>query len=66
MIGIKNIFASKTILTAIVGAIFTLLNSFGYVTLDASTQTTVITVLFGLAGLFRFTATKQLTTGTGT
>lgn len=64
MIGIKNVFASRTILTAIVGALFTLLNTFGFITVDTETQSTVVTVLFALAGYFRFTATKQLTKST--
>lgn len=66
MTGIKNLFASKTILTAIVGAIFSLLNAFNVITLDADTQAGVVTFLFALAGFFRFTATKELVvTGPG-
>jgi uncharacterized membrane protein len=65
MIGIKNLFASKTVLTAILGAIFTLLNGFGVIAVSPETQATIITALFGLAGFFRFTATKQLAVTTG-
>lgn len=61
MLGIKNLFASKTILTALFGAIFTLLNLFGIIDVAAGTQETIVTALFALAGYFRFTATKQLT-----
>lgn len=66
MHGIKNVLASKTILATIVGAIFTLLNLFGVITVDADTQASIVTGLFALAGFFRFTATKQLTVGSGT
>ena len=60
MTGIKNLFASKTILTAAFGAIFTLLNLLGVVDVTVTTQEAIITALFALAGYFRFTATKQL------
>ena len=60
MTGLKNVFASKTILTTIVGAVFTLLNLAGVVNVDAATQSGIVTALFGLAGLFRYSATKQL------
>jgi hypothetical protein len=63
MTGLKNIFASKAILTAIVGAIFALLKAFGVTDFDPAVQNTVVAVLFTLAGFFRFTATEKLSIG---
>ncbi len=61
MTGVKNLFASKAILTSILGAVFTLLNLFGIITVDANTQAGIVTALFAVAGYFRFTATTELT-----
>ena len=61
MNGIKNLFASKTIITAVLGALFSLLAAFGVIDVSPETQATITTFLFGLAGFFRFTATKELT-----
>ncbi len=66
MTGIKNLFASKTIIASLVGAIFALLSLTGVIEVAAETQAAVVTVLFTLAGIFRFTATEQLTVGSGT
>lgn len=63
MNGFKNLFASKAILTTIVGAVFSLLAAFGVLEVDPEIQATVVTVLFTLAGFFRFTATEKLTVG---
>lgn len=61
MEGIKNVFASKTVLTALVGAIFSLLSVFGVIEVAPEAQQAIITGLFALAGVFRYTATEQLT-----
>lgn len=61
MSGIKNLFASKTILTSILGAVFMLLSTFGVVDVSPETQAAITTTLFTLAGIFRFTATTELT-----
>lgn len=66
MHGLKNLFVSKTILATIVGAVFTLLSLFGVVTVDPTVQASIVTALFAVAGFFRFTATEQLTVGSGT
>lgn len=59
----KNIFASKTVLTAIVGGIFALLSALGVITIDPQVQEGIVTALFALAGFFRFQATSQLSIG---
>ena len=64
MTGFKNLFASKTILTTLVGAIFALLSVFGIIEVSAETQATVVAALFAIAGFFRFNATEQLTATT--
>lgn len=60
MSGFKNIFASKTVLTAIVGAIFALLSALGIIEISVETQAGVVAFLFALAGFFRVQATEQL------
>lgn len=60
MYDFKNIFASKTVLTAIVGAVFGLLAALGIIDINPELQAAVVTVLFALAGLFRVNATDQL------
>lgn len=60
MQGIKNLFASKTILTTALGAVFTLLSLLGVIDVTAATQEIVVTALFAAAGYFRFIATDQL------
>ncbi len=64
MNGFKNILASKTVLTTIVGAIFTLLSVFGIIDIDPETRGTIVAALFALAGFFRVRATEQLVTTT--
>lgn len=60
MLGFKNIFASKTVLTSILGTVFALLSALGVIDVAVETQAAVVTVLFALAGLFRYNATEQL------
>ena len=60
MLGFKNVLASKTILTAIVGAVFALLSAFGVIEVSAETQAGIVAALFAIAGFFRFQATEQL------
>lgn len=60
MNGFKNIFASKTVLTAIAGGIFALLAAFGVIDVSLETQGAIVAALFALAGFFRITATEQV------
>lgn len=60
MNGFKNLLASKTILTTIVGAVFALLAAFDIIAINPETQAGIVSALFAIAGFFRFTATKQL------
>lgn len=60
MNGFKNILASKTVLTTIVGAIFALLNVFGIIEISPDVQAGIVTALFAIAGFFRVQATEQL------
>jgi len=63
MNGFKNVFASKTVIASIVGAIFAILAAIGVLEIDAETQAAVVAVLFGATGVFRFTATEKLAVG---
>jgi hypothetical protein len=66
MFGFKNVFASKTVLTTIVGAVFALLAAFGVINVGEETQAAIVAALFAIAGFFRFTATEQLVATTPT
>lgn len=65
MFDFKNLFASKTVLTTLLGGLFSLLSAFGIISVNPETQAGIVTVLFAMAGFFRYIATKQLAVAPG-
>ncbi|HKU52976.1 MAG TPA: hypothetical protein VJQ25_10945 [Nitrospira sp.] len=60
---VKSILTSRTVWTAIAGAVVAIAGALGYPIADSQINSIIDLILFVMAGFFRVSATKQISIG---
>ncbi len=63
--GFKSILTSKTVWTALGGMVIAIAGVLGYPIADSQVNSIIDLILFIMAGVFRISATKQISIGGG-